>query len=49
MEHKTDSLWWTSGYKAEDGTTLHVGSGGETLEMPFVEVLDLLGLSPSKA
>ena len=30
MEHNTESLWWTSTYKDEDGVTLKVGGAGAT-------------------
>ena len=43
MEPKPESMWWTSTYTAEDGLTLKAGSGGKGREIPFGEVLDVLG------
>ena len=37
------SLWWTSTYNDEDDWTLKVGCKGNSWDVPFVEVFDLLG------
>ena len=43
MKPKPQSLWWTSTYKGEEKNTLQVGSRDRAWELPFREVLEVLG------
>ena len=43
MGPKPESLWWTNTHKCEDMTTLRVGSRGNTWDLPFREVFEVLG------
>ena len=43
MEPKLESLSWACTYEREDTTTLKVGSRGNTWDLPFREVFEILG------
>ena len=42
LEPKPESLWWPCIHKHEDMTTLKVGSRGNTWDLPFREVFEVL-------
>ena len=43
VEPKTESMWWTSTHKDEDMRTLCVGGRDKGWDLPFCEVVDVLG------
>ena len=43
MEPKSELLWWTNTHQCEVMTTLRVGSRGKCWDLPFREVLEVLG------